>query len=102
MTSISEILEGLFAYRAPALPPEALAEVYCRLIWCFSDNGAEVTKMQRRWMQGSDFEKVKIALCMDEVVPFTSREEMDVVLNRICQQWPELAAKCHEYKIRMT
>ena len=97
MKSFEDIANYLFANRAKALPPRALAEVFDRLIWCLDNDGGEILKIQREWLSCQDVEKVKIALAMTEVFPFESRDQMNDILASISAKWPELRVKCERF-----
>jgi hypothetical protein len=94
MTNIENVMETLFARRAPQLPPQALAEVFDRLVWCLDDNGDELEEVRLRWLQGEDKDKAAIALAMTEVYPADSREELSALLQRVAKRWPELQPNC--------
>jgi hypothetical protein len=100
MKNLEDVTDYLFANRAKGLPPRGLAEVFDRLIWCLSDNGVQVLKIQREWLSSQDVEKVKIALEMNEAFPFESQDQMNHVLASISAKWPELKAKCDQIAAR--
>ena len=93
-SEVRTALESLFEHRARSLPLDELADVYCRLIWCLADNGAEVVAMQRDWLRGNDIERVRVALEMDEVIPFKSKTEGTAVLQSIAERFEELRGIC--------
>lgn len=90
-------MEYLVTHRATNLPAEALAEVFDRLIWCFSDNGHAICAVRHDWLQSTDEYKVEIALSMEEVFPFSTKVEMVEQLQRIAQQFPSLRKKCSKW-----
>jgi hypothetical protein len=100
MNDLKDITDFLFANRVKDLPPRGLAEVFDRLIWCLSDNGQEILKIQREWLSSQDVERVKIALEMKEAFPFENPNQMNQVLKSISANWPELRVKCDETAAR--
>ena len=100
MKELRDCLEYLYTNRAEKLPPAGLAEVFDRLIWCLSDNGTQISTIQREWLCCQDTEKVKIALEMDEACPFENSNQMIQVLTSISTKWPELKKKCDEVSAR--
>lgn len=96
--SVAGSLETLFDHRLGNLPPIAFAEVFDRLIWCLEDNGSAIVDLQRAWLSSNDPERVRVALKMAEVFPFTDQVEMDRALDRITTQWPEFAADCRQFR----
>lgn len=94
MTNAEEFMEFLFRRRAANLPPGGLAEVFDRLLWCMDDNGAELLRVRRKWLDGDNKEKISIALAMDEAFPCESRDEMSILFAKITRIWPDLAATC--------
>jgi hypothetical protein len=94
--NINNIMNDLYANRVKDLPARALAEVFDSLIWCLSDNGEEIVKVQYDWLVGQDKGKVEIALEMKQVFPFPNRAQMSQVLALIMGRWPELKDKCDE------
>jgi hypothetical protein len=94
MVSTEVMMEFLFSRRTPNLPPKGLAEVLDRLIWCMNDQGAELLQVRKKWLEGGDKEKVRIALAMDEVFPCESREDMTRLFTKITSRWPDLKDAC--------
>jgi hypothetical protein len=100
MRDVEQIMEYLYKHRAPALPPEGLAEVFDRLIWCLDDNGADVMRVIETWLQSSERPRVEIALALEEVFPFNEREQMETVFAAISSRWPDLVGRCCEIQSR--
>jgi hypothetical protein len=94
--SARDIMHFLVANASPGLPPEALAEVFDRLIWCLADNGAEIGAVREQWLDGDDPQRVEIALAMNETFPFNGGEAMASGLDRIARRWPMFAKRCAE------
>jgi hypothetical protein len=94
--NIEEIMDSLVSRRAPALPPEALAEVFDYLIWCLENNGAEIEAVRRKWLNGEDVDKIAIALAMTEGFPCASHQEMIGLFGRIMNRWPTFHDACHD------
>jgi hypothetical protein len=94
--TIEEVMNYLYEERAKDLPADALSEVFDRLIWCMSDNGAELLEVRRKWIEGDDKFKCQIALLMRETFPYESYEKMNSQLKRIRKKWPELDEQCNK------
>ncbi len=94
--TVEELMKFLYANRAPALPPEALAEVFDRLIWCLEDNGATLLSVREDWLRSDDRARVEIALTMNETYPFHSEADMHRALHAIGARWPDLRGRCEE------
>ena len=92
----NEMMEFLFANRAPSLPPQALADVFDQLIWCMADNGEALLKVREDWLRSNDKPRVEIALAMNETYPFDDASEMEAVFSQISEKWPELSARCRQ------
>ena len=45
VSDMADVMEFLYAHRAPNLPADALAEVLDRLIWCLDDNGDAIMRV---------------------------------------------------------
>lgn len=89
--------DALIDAAVPDLPPQAMAEVFDRLVWCLDDNGASLAEAQRGWMKGGDVRRIEIALCMSEACPFSTAEELREVLDDIAVRRPLLAKLCKHY-----
>lgn len=96
MNNVETTMEFLFQRRTPNLPVQALAEIFDRLIWCMDDQGAELLEVRRKWLEGSDKEKIAIALAMNEVFPCNTRDEMHQLFSTISNRWPEFQDRCQE------
>lgn len=88
-------MEYLFENRAPQLPADALAEVFDRLVWCLSDNGAELLKVREAWILSDDKERVEIGITMGEFFPFLDPGKMEDVLCAVAEKWPEFGDRCN-------
>lgn len=93
---MESVMEYLVNSRADALSPEALGEIFDRLIWCLKDNGKQVLAVRENWLRSVDRERVKIALAMNETYPFKTFAEMKEVLMSVGERWPELRSRCDE------
>lgn len=68
-TELATAMDLLVRHRAPSLAPEALADVFDRLIWCLDDEGAALLSVVEAWLLGDDRDRVEIALAMTESFP---------------------------------
>ncbi len=57
-----QLMELLYANRAPDLPPNALGEVVDQLYWCLDDGGGEIPKIREEWLASNDRYRVELAL----------------------------------------
>jgi hypothetical protein len=96
MINVIQIMEYLYDHRVKNLPPDALAEVFDRLIWCLDNSGSDVIRTIEEWLQSPDRERVEIALSMREVFPFLTTEQMVQVFSTISSRWPDLGPRCSE------
>jgi hypothetical protein len=94
MITTEMMMEFLFSRRTPNLPPKGLADILDRLIWCMNDQGAELLQVRRKWLEGDDKDKVRIALAMDEVFPGDRREDMVRLFDKLTSRWPDLQDAC--------
>jgi hypothetical protein len=93
-TSIAELI---FQRRASSLSAKAMADVLSGLIWVLSDNGEEVIRTQREWLEHSnDPKRIEVALLMDDIFPYDSREKLVNVLSAIETRWPHLRDLCDD------
>ena len=91
---MNNIVDQIFDQRAKNLPPEVLADIFARLAWIVADNGAEIGRVLRQWLDSDDYERIEVALHFNEFSLFSSREEMIRATDRISQRWPHLNAQC--------
>ena len=91
-----DIMDFLIRNKAPGLGPAVLADLFDRMIWILSDNGSEIDRVRRKWLEGDDLEKVQVALEMNEAFLYDSRCELEKGLARIADRWPELRTRCDE------
>ncbi len=62
-----------------------------------NDNGAEILKVHRSWLDSEERGKVEIALAMEEVFPGQTRDEMVFIFSRITSRWPDLKLTCNAF-----
>ena len=92
--SESDLAERIVAEAPPSVPWEVIADLLGILQWSTKDNGAAICRTAERWLlEGSDVRRMSIALDLDSY-PFLDDEQMQTVLERIAQQFPELAFRC--------
>lgn len=96
MISTEDVMDFLVRNRAQSLPLVDFANVLDQWIWVMKDNGAEILKIQRKWLSGDDPVKIEIALSMPSVFPFDTRTEMEESLAHISSRWPQLRGVCHQ------
>lgn len=94
MTSMSDVMDFLVENRAPELKPAVLADIFDRLIWIVRDNGEEISKVRKLWLEGNDPLRAEIALLMSEVFPYSSRSELRSKLAELSIRWPKLQQLC--------
>jgi hypothetical protein len=88
------VADLVLAHRALGLGPKAFAEVFDSLSRVLDDNGAAIARLCEEWLVSDNRERVEVALEVGEVDPFDDPSLMFVVLDRISEKWPRLAAKC--------
>jgi hypothetical protein len=93
---VESIAEILFRRRAANLPPDALAEVFARLVWTMDDNGEEICDTLQQWIESGDVERARIALAFDVAFLYSTRDEMMTAFHRLCARFPELRPACDE------
>ena len=94
--TIESIMNYLLENRAKNLPSIALAGVCDQLVWCLNDNGKTLLEIRDKWLNGDDYDKVGIALNMQETFPYHSQEEMIKNFERIKARWPSLSEQCEK------
>jgi hypothetical protein len=92
------VMDTLYERRAPALRPEALADIFDRLLWCLDDEGAALLEVREKWLMSHDRGRVEVALAMNETFPFNDPLKMVEVLDSISTRWPDLSAQCQRIK----
>jgi len=63
-----ELMDFCLSDSPENLPPNALGEVFSRLIWTSSDNGKEIVNIRDSWIKSKEKQKVLVALHIDEVL----------------------------------
>lgn len=67
---IENILEFIVHHRAPGLDFSAIGDLFDRLTWTLDDNGAEIDRVRRKWLETEkDIDKVRAALAMSDSFP---------------------------------
>jgi hypothetical protein len=94
--TMHDIMEYLVVNSPDNLPPKALAGAFDQLVWCQTDNGKALSEVREVWLQGDDFQRVAIALAMNEIYPFMDESKMVYVLDGIAKRWPSLSERCNE------
>ncbi len=83
-------MEFIVDQRAPGVDPGAFSDLFDRLIWLWSDNGAGVCNVLSAWLDGTDFYRVRVALGVEETFLFDDRGAMVDCFERLQARWPEL------------
>ena len=90
------LAERLFIEIPRNTPFELVAELFDLLAWQTDDNGSEIARTAERWLREcSDVRKLLIALNL-EAFPFSSDEEMVVVLSAVAASKPRVAKYCQK------
>jgi hypothetical protein len=97
MNALIEALEQIFRRRAPEISPNILADIYDRLIWCLDDNGDSINLMQRIWLEGNNIDQIRIALAMNEVCPYSTKQALENSIQRIVSSFPGLNSECSKF-----
>lgn len=97
MTEMRAFMESLVDARPSGVPPEAIAEVLDRLIWCVADSGEEILGVRDAWLASQDEYRIAIALSMHDVFPFNTRFELEQGLSSIALRFPGLRRRCIEW-----
>ncbi|KPL85270.1 hypothetical protein [Herpetosiphon geysericola] len=97
--TLDQALEYLVLRLDKNASPELFAHIVEELVWLIDDNGADMHRIMRNWLDSDEIEKVKIALSLDEVFLLDSDEEYQATIRRIVERWPELAPMCHKFQL---
>ena len=97
MTELRAFMESLVDDRAPGVPAEAIAEVLDPLICCVADDGEEILAVRDRWLDSGDEYRIAVALSMNDVFPFNTKDQMEEGLEGIALRFPNLRGKCIEW-----
>lgn len=97
MTEMRTFMESIVDGRATGVPPEAIADVLDRLIWCVADSGEEILGVRDAWLASGDEYRIAVALSMRDVFPFNTKSELEQGLSGIAQRFPGLRPKCVEW-----
>ena len=89
------LAERLYADIDSTISWEIIANLFDILIWSTSDNGGNLTGETENWLiEATDIKKVKIAISLG-IYPFKDQEKMEMVLNSIINQFPEISDQCN-------
>jgi hypothetical protein len=89
-----DLADHIFERRAHSADPEWIADILTRLLWLTEDNGHEIISSLRRWVGEHDPLKAQIALLVDEVFLWETREEMEGILGAVVARFPTLSELC--------
>src|SRR5689334_19661085 len=95
-----DLADHIFSKRATSAEPEWIADILARLLWLTEDNGGEICNTLKRWLTEDQPLKAQIALQVDEIFLWESREEMEGILDRIKKDFPALAEVCAKSRTR--
>ncbi len=93
---IEKVMDFLVSESSRSAPAAALSDVFDRLLWCMSDQGASLLDVREKWLDGDDEIKAEIALRMNEVFPARSRAELVRLLARVKTRFPRFTELCEE------
>ncbi|MCA0354314.1 MAG: hypothetical protein LCH85_20165 [Chloroflexi bacterium] len=97
-TTLDEVLEYLLSRLSPYTPPSLFSEKLQCLSWIMDDDGSDIYRVMREWLNADEIEKVKVALSIEEVLLLTSDEAYQTTVTRIVGRWPELEPMCYEFQ----
>lgn len=98
MMNTEEFMVFLVERKANELPPEALAEVFDKLIWCMDDNGIEISAVQRKWLVSQERYLVQVALHMKDACPFQTLGDLFESLEKATNNFPDLRFSINGFK----
>jgi len=91
-------IEYLLGRLAKDTPTESFSGLLLQLTWLMDDQGADIHRIMRNWLDADQIEKVKVALLIEEVLLLTSDEAYQTTVARIVGRWPELEPMCYEFQ----
>lgn len=100
--SINDVMEYFLSNHAQGLPLEAISELFCRIAWITPDNGEELVKELRKWLNSDDPTKIEIALKVDEFFIYPTHQEMNECLNKIRVKFPQFSELCDNILLQMS
>lgn len=89
-------MDGLVDRLHPALPGSELGEVFDQLVYLTDDNGTDLIKVCRQWLDGDDVRKVEAALSVSVVFLFDSKEKLEDHYLPLAARWPQLSGRVTE------
>lgn len=90
----AELAEQLIDDIPKTVPWEVAADILGILIWSTDDNGSSIMRTAERWLtEAQDLRRIRLALNLD-VYPFETKEEMQHVLTKVAQQFPQVDFEC--------
>jgi|GEM_PF-1346052 len=90
-------IEYLLGRLAKDTPTESFSGLLLQLTWLMDDQGADIHRIMRNWLDADQIEKVKVALAIDEVFLLESDAEYQASITRIVNRWPELEPMCRKF-----
>lgn len=90
-------IEYLLGRLAKDTPTESFSGLLLQLAWLMDDQGADIHRIMRSWLDADQIEKVKVALAIDEVFLLESDAEYQASINQIVNRWPELEPMCRKF-----
>lgn len=66
--TLDEVLEYLLSRLSPYTSPSLFSETLQCLSWIMDDDGSDIYRVMREWLNADEIEKVKVALSIEEVL----------------------------------
>ena len=90
------LFEHVLEHLSTVLTPTDHADILERLCWACTDPDGHLQAVREQWLLGDDRRRIEIALSFQEIFPFRDHRDMEAVLQRIGQRWPDLRGRCDE------
>lgn len=82
--------------RSPNIRPELFSELFERLIWLEADNGEAILTVLADWLMSDDTFKIWVALGIQDVFLFRTKEEMLRAYAELSMRMPEVRVRCDQ------
>ena len=94
MTSMRYVMNFIVENKAEKLGPSAISNLFDRMGWIIKDEGMDMNDVRCEWLEGDDFKLAEIAMLMEDVLPYDTKDRAEAVFSKLVKKWPSLKERC--------
>ena len=94
MTSMRDVMNFIVENKAEKLSPSAISNLFDRMGWIIKEEGMDMSDIRCEWLEGDDFKLAEIAMLMEDVLPYGTKDQAEAAFSKLVKKWPSLEERC--------